>query len=147
VSSIPAVKAALVSILSAALPDTQVIYGPSTAVTTTSSRILTVGRVTGRRESDSIGLATTREEYTVELVASVDLASTSQQSADELVLADYAAAELAIREYPAGPTLGLEAAGVLQAVPFGEFELSELADGDGRHAAVRFGVDVIAQNT
>jgi hypothetical protein len=108
VSSIPAVKAALVSILAAALPDTQVIYGPVDRGDYHIQRgCLTVRGVTGRRESDSIGLATTREEYTVELVASVDLASTSQQSADELVLADYAAAELAIREYPAGPTLGL----------------------------------------
>jgi hypothetical protein len=144
-STIPAVKAALVTVLAAALPNTQVIYGPSGAVTVTEDRLLTVGKVTGSRELDSMSLDTAAERYTVELVASVDLAGTSQQAADEMVLADYAAAEQAIREYPTGPNLGLGAG--VQVLPTGDFELAEQADADGRHAAVRFVVNVYAQTT
>ena len=146
-STVPAVKAALVSLLTTALPSTQVIYGPATSVTVTEDRLLTVGKVTGDRQFNSMTGQTTSERYTVELVASVDLAGTSQQAADELVLADYAAAELAIREYSGGSDLGLAASGVQQVLPTGEFELVEQADADGRHAAVRFSVAVIAQNT
>lgn len=144
-SSIPAVKAALVSVLAGALPDTQVIYGPKEAVTTTGPRILTVGRVVGSRELDSMSLDTSSESYTVDLVASVSLAGTSQQAADDLALADYAAAEVAVREYPGGPTLGLGDG--IRVLPTGEFELAELADENGRHAAVRFSVRVYAQTT
>jgi hypothetical protein len=147
-SSIPAVKAALVSVLTTALPSTQVIYGPSTAVTTTTGRILTVGRAVGIRELDSLAVGTAAERYTVELVCSVDIgAATSQQTADDLALADYATAEQAIREYSGGPDLGLAASGVLNLLPTGDFELAELADENGRHAAVRWSVAVYAQTT
>jgi hypothetical protein len=141
-SSIPAVKAALVSILTTALPNTQVIYGPVTAVTTTTPRVLTVGRALGRRELDGLSLTSCSEQYAVDLVASVDLGGTGQQSADDLALADYAAAETVIR---ADPTLGLS--GTIQALPTGEFELMEQADENGRHAAVRFSVQVYAQTS
>lgn len=145
-TSIPAVKAALVSVLTAALPNSQVIYGPVTAVTTTSGRILTVRGAIGTRELDSLSLLTTAEQYVLELVVSVDVqAGSSQQDATELALADYAAAELAIREHPTAPTLGLGDG--IKVLPTGEFELSEQADSNGRHAAVRFGVQVYAQNT
>jgi hypothetical protein len=124
-SSVQAVKAQLVSILTTALPSTQVIYGPSSALST----------------------AMTEERYTVDLTCSVDLPETDQTDATSVALADYTAAELAIREYVGGPPLGLEAQGVLSVFPTGEFELNELADSKGRHAVVRWSVSVIAENT
>ena len=39
------------------------------------------------------------------------------------------------------------AAGVMRAIPVAEFELAERADEKGRAAAIRWGVDVIAQRT
>lgn len=141
-SSIPTVKAALVTVLQAALPATQVIYGPLSAVTTTGPRVLTVGRVVGTRSADALDMGTAAESYTVELVCSADLTGTNQQSADEAVLADYVAGEHAIR---ADITLGLP--GTVSVVPFGEIELVEQADENGRHAAVRWSVSVYAQTT
>jgi hypothetical protein len=143
VSTIPTVKAQLVSVLTAALPSTQIIYGPP--VPPLPPRVLAVGKAIGTRELDSLSLETTAEQYTVELIASVSLSGADQQAADELVLADYAAAELAIREHPSGPSLGLS--GTVHVLPTGEFELSEQADDNGRHAAVRFSVSVYAQNS
>jgi hypothetical protein len=146
-SSVQAVKAQLVSILTTALPSTQVIYGPSSAITIATSRILTVGRVFGTRDFNSLSTAMTEERYTVDLTCSVDLPETDQTDATSVALADYTAAELAIREYVGGPPLGLEAQGVLSVFPTGEFELNELADSKGRHAVVRWSVSVIAENT
>ena len=139
-SSVAAVKAALVSVLTSALPDTQVIYGPVTAVSTTRPRVLTVGKATGRRDLDSLTLGSVAETYAVDLVCSVDLAGSVQQAADEAALSDWAVAEAAIR---ADITLGL--LGTVQAVPTGDFELLEQADAEGRHAAVRWSVLVYAQ--
>lgn len=142
-SSIPTVKAALVTVLTAALPATQVIYGPVTAVTTTTDRVLTVGKVIGRREADSMSMSSASEQYTVELVNSVDTAGTAQQAADELVLADYAAGMAAVM---ADLTLGITGFAV-SVTPFADFELAEQADDNGRHAAVRWAVSVYAQTT
>jgi hypothetical protein len=148
-SSVPAVKAALVTLLTAALPNTQVIYGPGTAVTTTTGRILTVGKVTnGLRDLDSMAIGTTEERYTVALAFSVDLPGAGTlATAVTQVFADYTAAELAIREYAGGPDLGLAAQGVLQALMFGGWNLDEQADSNGSHAAIDSSVAVIAQNT
>jgi hypothetical protein len=149
VSSVPAVKAKLVTLLTATLPDTQVIYGPSTAVTTTEDRLVTVGKVTNaNRDLDSLAIGTTEERYAVELQFTVDLPGTdSLATAVTQVFADYTAAELAIREYAGGPDLGLAASGVLQALMTGGWELDEQADSDGRHALIKASVAVYAQNT
>lgn len=148
-STVPAVKAALVTLLTTTLPDTQVIYGPSTAVTTTKPRIVTVGKVTNaNRDLNTMGIDTTEERYTVDLAFSVDLPGAGTlATAVSQVFADYAAAEIAIREYPAGPDLGLAASGVLRVLMTGDWESDEQADSDGAHAAVRCSVAVIAQNT
>ena len=143
-STVPAVKAKLVEVAAATLGTSQIIYGPITAVTTTGPRIVTVGRVIGTRELDSLDRGTAIERYTVDLVVSVDLAGTDQQTADEQALADYAALEAAIREYPGG-NLGLSE--VMSVDPTGAFELREAADDNGRHAVVEFTVLVLAQTT
>jgi hypothetical protein len=149
VSTVPAVKAALVTLLTTTLTDTQVIYGPSTAVTTTTERIVTVGKVTNaNRDFSSISIGTTEERYAVDLAFSVDLPGAgSLATAVTQVFTDYTAAEIAIRELSGGPDLGLAAQGVLQALMTGAWELDEQADSDGAHAAIKSSVAVIAQNT
>ncbi len=146
-TSIPTVLAALVTLGQATLTGWQVINGPLGSVTTTTGRLLVVGEgdVTGRRDLDGMSLDTTLEAYVLSLVANVDLPGTDQQAADTLALAAYAAMETAVRGYPGGPTLGLP--GVVQALPTGDFALMRKADENGRHAAVRFTVAVLAQNT
>jgi hypothetical protein len=148
-SSVPAVRAALVTLLTATLPDTQVIYGPLSAVTTTKARVATVGKVTNaNRDLNTMGIDTTEEQYTIELAFSVDLPGAGTlATAVSQVFADYTVAEVAIREFAGGPQLGLAASGVLRVLMTGDWESDEQADIEGAHAAVRCSVAVIAQNT
>ncbi len=148
-STIPAVLAALTTLGVATLPSSQVINGPRSTVTTTDDRLLIVGEevTAGRRDLDSMSIGTTSEQYEVSLAVSADVPGTDQTVADGQALADYAAMELAIREFSGGPNLGLAASGVLRVLPTGDFELKRIASADGRHAAVRFSVAVYAQNT
>jgi hypothetical protein len=138
VSSVPAVKAALVTVLTAALPNSQVIYGPIESVSTAKSRVLSVGGAVGTREVTNLGLTSATERYTVELLASVALSGYQQQTADEAALADYEAACDAITA--AGPDLGIGNGSSI--TPEGEFELTEVATENGRAAQVRFAVSV-----
>lgn len=138
--TISTVKARLVEVLTAALPDTQVVYGPLSAVTTLKPRALSVGRAAGTREITSLSLTSAQERYTIDLLVSVALSGTSQQSADELALADYASAVDAI--VVAHPDLGLGAGYTI--VARSEFELVEVADDQGRAAQVWFAVAVTA---
>lgn len=138
-SSISAVKAALVEVLTEALPQSQVIYGSRAAVTVTGPRLALVGRVLGRRDVSSLDLGMS-ELYTVEIQNSVSLATVEQQMADDLALADYDASVTAIR---ADITLGLP--GSLQVIPTGEIELVEVASEQSRDAVVRWYVNVLAQ--
>jgi hypothetical protein len=149
VSSIPAVLAALTTLGVATLLNSQVINGPRATVTTTDDRLLIVGEevTSGQRDLDSMAIGTTSEQYTVSLAVSADVPGTDQTAADALELAVFAAMELAIREYPGGPNLGLGAQGVLSVLPTGAFELKRIASADGRHAAVKWSVAVYAQNT
>jgi hypothetical protein len=139
VSSIPAVKSALVAILSSALPNTQVIYGPGTTVTTLRSRILVVGEsVTGTLTSTSIDLSSGTEQYSINMLASVSISGTNGPLADTEALADFAATVAAIQD---DPHLG---GNTLTATVDGSFELSETANDSGRSADVRFPVNVFA---
>jgi len=149
VSTVPAVKAALVTLLTTTLPSTQVIYGPLSAVTTTTGRIATVGKVTNaNRDLNTMTIDTTEERYTIDLAFSVDLPGAGNlATAVTQVFADYTAAEVAIREFTGGPDLGLVASGVLRVLMTGDWESDEQADTEGVHAAVRCSVAVIATNT
>ena len=144
-STVSAVKTALVSLLTTACPDAQVIDGPPDASALNGVQIISVGRVSGTRELNSLSGSTSEERYVVDLVASVSLPGTEMQAPRDLAMDLYEAAELAIREYAGGANLGLGDG--IQALPTGAFELDEQADENGRHAAVRFGVAVIATNT
>lgn len=139
-TTIPAVKAALVTLCASTLPSSQVIYGPITSVTTTTGRVVCVGNVAGIRDLDSLAMTSTVERYTVDLSVFADLPGTNMQAADEQALSDY---EDLVTAILANFTLGL---GNVEVVPTGEFELREKADSDGRHAAVTFSVSVTAQN-
>ncbi len=146
-TTIPAVLAALTALAADTLPGWQIINGPVGSVTTTGSQLVLVGDeiIPGRRDLDSMSLETSSEQYTVPMMVNVDIAGTDQLQADGLALAAYESLERAIREHPAGPTLGLP--GVLQALPLDDFSLRRQADENGRHAAVRFSVFILAQNT
>jgi hypothetical protein len=145
-STIGVVKAALVGKLAAALPNVQVIYGSSAGVTTRQDRVIVVGKTRGRRAPDSLGELSYSEDYTVEIVVSTSIGTSGMKPAEEVALADYADADAAIRSFT-NFDLGLGGYGVQHALPEGDFECFEQADGDGRHAAVRFTIHVLAQPT
>lgn len=147
-TTLPVVLTALTELAKATLgADWQVINGPVRSITVTKERMLLIGDepVSGRRDLDSMSLLTTAEQYTVPLVANVDLPGTDQGAADAAALAAYEAIEAAVRTHPDGPNLGLGDS--IQALPTGEFSLQRQADDDGRHAAVRFSIFIFAQTT
>jgi hypothetical protein len=149
VSTVSAVLAALTTLAGATLSGWQAINGPVGSITSTEDRLIAVGaeEVVGDRQFNSMTGQTTSERYVVPVVLSVSLPGTDQQAADAIVLAAYDLFERAVREFPGGSDLSLSASGVQQALPTGEFRLNRQADENGRHAAVRFTVAVIAQNT
>jgi hypothetical protein len=144
-STIPGVKAALVALFTSSLSDIQVIYGPIDTKTVTAPNVLTVEGVIGTTEMDSMSYQTASETYDVSCSISCGInGPDAQQAADEMALAYYVAAELAVREHPTGD---LGVAGVLGAQPTGEFELVETANATGRYALITFAVHVQAQRT
>jgi hypothetical protein len=144
-STIGPVKAALVALFSASLSGVQVIYGPIQTKTVTAGSVLTVGDVSGSAELDSLATGTAVERYTVACSISCGIhGPDAQQAATEAAMAFYVGAELAVREHPTGD---LGVSGVLQALPTGEFELTETAEPSGRYALIQFSVYVQAQRT
>jgi len=142
-TTVPAVKAALVVLLASVLPDVEVIYGPITTETITTPRVLCVGDARGTSKLDSMTLATSLEQYTVTLTFSFTInGPDAQQAATEAACLAYAAAEHAVR---LAADLGV--AGVLQAIPTGDFELIEADTALGSNAAVKWSVYVQAQRT
>lgn len=136
-TSIAAVKAALVTLLDAALPSTQVIPGP-VDVTTLSSRLLVVGSESTPIQFDPTNLTGTSgaATYTLTLTASVSLSGTSLAASETLAQADFAAAVAAIQ---ADETIGLTN---VSATVSGSGELVEKSDATGRQVDVRFPVVV-----
>jgi hypothetical protein len=138
-TTIPAVKAALVTILTAALPNTQVVYGPGTSVTLLKQRFLIVGEsVTGQLTPTAMNNSTGTEQYTVDMLAVVSIPGTNAALADTQVLADFAAAIAAIQ---ADSHLG----GLnLNASVDGTFEMVPIDNEAGRACSIRFPVSVFA---
>lgn len=130
----PIVKAALATLLAGL--DAQVIYGPRTAVSVTKANILTIGRVRGTTEFTNMGMTTSEERYTVALEAMSSVPGSEQRRADEAALATYAAARALVDGHHFGDTISANCTG--------EFELDEEAAETGRHAIVRFAVEVYA---
>ena len=128
-------KARLVAVLSAALPDSQVVHGPI-GKTTLTNRVLEVGGESTPIQVTPTNLTgtTCSTTYTLTLTVSVSLATTEMASAEDLAAADFSAAVAAIQ---ADETLGLTN---LTATCDGFGEMTENADASGRSAAIRFPV-------
>ena len=140
------VKNRLVEMFQQALPKSQVIYGPATAVSMVQDRFLTVGNIEGDGGIlDSFTGSTEQERYVVELTISVDLVGSDQQACTEMAISDYYAAKRALREYQTGFDLGIAPLGDIQILPTSRFVLNEVADKDGRHCMIKFGASVVAQ--
>lgn len=133
-TTVPTVKAALVTVL--ADVDAQVIYGPASSVTVTKPDVLSVGRVRGTQEFQSLDMSSGTESYVVDCEATSSVAGVSQQSADETALAIFDAARLLVNAHFFGDGVVVKC--------MSDFELDEKADGNGRHAIVRFSVRVTA---
>jgi hypothetical protein len=138
VSTIPTVLAALVVLAEAALDDEwQVLNGTRSASTITLPRMLAVG------DGDIVGAsepefpAVQGEDYIVPLSATVSFPGTDQTLADTEAIDAYEAVRDAIRS-ATKPT------GVMQWLLAGELRVQRLADENGRHTSVRFGVRVLA---
>jgi len=157
-TSVPAVKAALVTLLEATFATdadpVTVIYGPRGALTVTGDRLFTVGGANGTSDPDSLESdeGTFAEDYVLDVVTSVDLPGAGdegQQQATEAALDLWTRARAAVKAV-AGRDLGLAASGVLLAAPSSGFTLAEQAgtqESPRRTAAVRWGVRVIAQRS
>lgn len=148
-TTVGAVKTALVALLEAtfagdAAPVT-VFDGPRGAKTFSEDRIALVLDVAGTSGADALDLGTQGETYTVQVRLAVRMTGAdSLQAARDAVLDLWQRAELAVREHPTGD-LGLSASGVLGVRVAPQFELTEVADAEGREAGVRWGVYVIGQ--
>jgi len=142
VSTVPAVKAALVTLFTPALSDAQVVYGPRGTATETKSKVIAVGNVTGLFGVAALNLRRS-EDYVIQVTASATLASPgTQRDATEAATALWVAAEAVVRNPPGG-SLGV--AGVQSVQLTGEFDLVEGLDGDGHDTTIRFGIRVRAQ--
>ena len=134
-TGIGVVKARLVELLAAAVPDARVLPGPVSA-TTVEARVVEVG---GPRTpvqylvtalDGSSGTAT----YTLMITCSVSLPGSDGALAEDMAVADFVAAVDAIQ---ADETLGLDA---VSATVDGSGELFESATQQGRSAAMQFPV-------
>lgn len=136
-TSIGAVKDALVEILAAACPSAQVIPGPAD-VTTLGNRAVVVGGETTPVDVQVTDLAGTSgtATYTLTITASVSLPGTDESKAEDMAAADFAASVAAIE---ADSSLGLAD---VSATVSGAGELFETSGAAGRSAAVRFPVMV-----
>jgi hypothetical protein len=136
------VKTALVTLFQAALPNSQVIYGPRDNASVISGRVVVVGSDDTEFDvqPDSLGMSTS-EEYILPCVLSVSLPGSDQNEADTQAFDDYAACRDAVSADPS-----LAGAGVF-AYPLGVNRHHPVADSNGRSAAVFFGIQVHSQNT
>lgn len=146
-SSVDAAVTALVAVFTTAAPPpaTLVVDGPPEAASLTGQQVVAVGaEITGTSEFDSMAPVATTEDYIVPVTVSVSLPGNSMSVARNAAIALYETLKAAVI---ANPTLGLASDGSFYAVPTGTWSLPQQADENGRHAAFRWGVHVIATNT
>lgn len=93
------------------------------------------------REPDSLAGTTATEEYVVPCAVLIDVPGSDQSVADTQAWADYEAMEAAIIS---NSHLGLSAVFCLHATIGAPQTPRRLADQNGRHTLVRFGVHVFA---
>lgn len=138
-TTVSAAKTALKALLVAALPSSQVIYGPASSVTTLGSRVVEVGgpETQVRYETDFNGNPTLRT-YVLPVTISVSQPGTDISTVEDLAEAD---AETAVTTIANNRSLGLSN---LRAKVDGNYVLMLKADETGRSAAVRFDVTIVA---
>lgn len=155
-TSVDVVKAQLAALFEATFAADEdpvtVLYGARAVETSVEDRLVSIQGVTGTSQDDSLdGAGSFDERYRVTVVCGVDLPGAGdeqQQAITQAALALWNRCKVALR---AAPDQAIDAtaaaAGVMRAIPVAEFELAERADEKGRAAAIRWGVDVIAQRT
>ena len=113
-------------------------------VTITQSRLLLIGddEFEVEREPDSAGGNTATERYVVPCSISADVPTPDQSIADAQAWADLEALDAALI---ANSALGLSGSFSLNAMLVAP-RFRRMGDADGRHALVRFGVDIYAAN-
>lgn len=151
-STMPAVRAALKSLLTSTLAslDVQVIDGSPVAVTTLEGNVLVIGAVEGTRSAGSqnrirtttrnVPFDTSQDEYTIEIIISVSRSGGGEPT-DVIETADdiYDAARIAIED-------AVDPSGVVEMLPTGQFSMEPKADSNGRYVMLNFGVDVTARD-
>jgi hypothetical protein len=151
-SSVPAVRAALVELFTTALAayDVQVIKAPGTETTLMPINLI-LGRISGQRSAGSqnrirtttrnIPFGTNQDEYTVELFLSISggLMDIAELEAQLDVI--FEAARTAVEDSD-----DLDISGVFEVLPTGEFEYEAGADANGRYVTIAWGVDVTARD-
>jgi hypothetical protein len=145
-SSVDDAVTALVSLFSTVAPAAQIIDGPIEGVTIVEQQVVVVGdgEIPGIAEFDSMSTTTTTEDYIIPVVASVSIPGYNMQAAREARTALYETLKSAVLS---NPSLGTGLGGSLQGFPTGEFRFQQLPTENGRNAAVRFGIKVMATNT
>lgn len=153
-SSVPAVRAALVTVLETALQPlgVQVIDGSPVGPTMLGEDVLVIGRLEGQRSAGSqnrirtttrnIPFGTSQDEYTVELILAVSRPMPGETTT-VMTIADgiFEATRDAIEASD-----DLNVGGVYEALPTGSFEFNPEADSNGRYVTVTFGVDITARD-
>lgn len=134
-SSIPAVEAALVEVLTAALPEVQVIDASRDSVSVTKSAILTFGDVQGVREFTDMANAGGTEQYTIPWTIAKAVPGSAIPKAQVLDWFEAACVAINAHDFSAAAPNGRVKA-------TGEFRFQTLADKDGREAAVKSSVEV-----
>jgi hypothetical protein len=151
-TSVPAVKAALVELFTTALVPlgVQVVPAPG-SVSTLTDNVLMLGKVLGQRSAGSqnrirtttrnVPFGTSQDEYTIELFISlkrplIDI-TVIEAEADEI----FEVARTAVED-----SEDLDISGVYEVLPTGEFEIETTGDANGRYVTYAWGVDVTARD-
>lgn len=151
-STIPAVRAALKSLLTTTLAplDVQVIDGSPVSVTTMIGNILVIGAMSGTRSAGSqnrirtttrnVPFGTSQDEYTIDIIIGVSRSGPGEPT-DVIETADdiYDAARTAIED-------AVDPSGVVEMLPTGQFSIEPISDSNGRYVTMNFGVDVTARD-
>lgn len=145
-SSVDAAVTALVTVFTAAAPSIQVIDGPPDVASLIGPQVVAVGdqEIFGTSDFDSMAMVTMTEDYVIPVTVSVSLPGTSMSAARNAVIGLYETLKAAVI---ADPGLGISSDGSFRAFPVDAWSLPQQADENGRNAAFRFGIRVIATNT
>lgn len=145
-SAVDTAVTALVAVFGTATPTAQIIDGPIQGVAIIEREVVVVGGedIIGTSEFDSMSATTTTEEFDVPIIASVSIPGNSMSAARNAAIQFYETLKAAVI---ADPTLGTGLGASFQAWPTGDWSVQPRADENGRHAAYRWSVHVMATNT